>query len=45
MEQRNVGLGPLPGNEPEYGVKQPAATQAFVEAWDWLVRNGLLVID
>jgi hypothetical protein len=43
MERRNVGLGPLPGKEPEYGAKQPAVTRAFVEAWDWLVRDGLLI--
>lgn len=43
MERRNVGLGPLPSKEPEYGAKQPAVTQAFVEAWDWLVREGLLI--
>ena len=40
MERRNVGLGPLPSREPEYGARQPAITQAFVEAWDWLIfRN------
>ena len=43
MERRNIGLGPLPSNEPEYGSKQPAVSRAFVEAWDWLVREGLLI--
>ena len=43
MERRNVGLGPLPSKDPEYGSKQPEVTQAFVEAWDWLVREGLLI--
>jgi hypothetical protein len=43
MERRNIGLGPLPSKEPEYGAKQPAVSQAFVEAWDWLVRDGLLI--
>ena len=43
MERRNIGLGPLPSNEPEYGVQQPAVSRAFVEAWDWLVREGLLI--
>jgi hypothetical protein len=43
MERRNIGLGPLPSKEPEYGARQPAVTQAFVEAWDWLVREGLLI--
>jgi TIR domain len=43
MERRNIGLGPLPSKEPEYGAKQPAVTQAFIEAWDWLVREGLLI--
>jgi hypothetical protein len=42
-ERRNIGLGPLPSNEPEYGAKQSAVSQAFVEAWDWLVRDGLLI--
>jgi hypothetical protein len=43
MERRNIGLGPLPSNEPEYGAKQSAVSRAFVEAWDWLVREGLLI--
>jgi hypothetical protein len=43
MERRNIGLGPLPSNEPEYGAKQPAVSRAFVEAWDWLVREDLLI--
>src|SRR6267378_4012966 len=43
MERRNIGLGPLPSKDPEYGAKQPQVTQAFVEAWDWLVREGLLI--
>lgn len=43
MERRNIGLGPLPSKEPEYGAEQPAVSRAFVEAWDWLVREGLLI--
>jgi hypothetical protein len=43
MERRNLGLGPLPSKDPEYGAKQPQVTTAFVEAWDWLVREGLLI--
>lgn len=43
MQRRNVGLGPLPSKDPEYGSKQPEVTQAFVEAWDSLVREGLLI--
>jgi hypothetical protein len=42
MERRNIGLGPLPDNKPEYGARQPEVTQAFSEAWDWLVGEGLL---
>jgi hypothetical protein len=42
MERRNIGLGPLPDNKPEYGARQPEVTQAFLEAWDWLVGDGLL---
>jgi hypothetical protein len=43
MERRNVGLGPLPGNEPEYGARQPEVTQAMREAWNWLEREGHLM--
>jgi hypothetical protein len=43
LERRNVGLGPLPDKEPEYGTRQPEVTQAMVEAWNWLEREGLLI--
>jgi hypothetical protein len=42
LENRNVGLGPLP-KEPEYGTKQPEVTHAVMEAWNWLEREGLLI--
>lgn len=42
LENRNVGLGPLP-NEPEYGTRQPEVTKRMMEAWDWLERQGLLI--
>lgn len=45
LENRNVGLRPLPHKEPEYGAKQPDVTKALVEAWDWLEREGLLIRD
>lgn len=44
LENRNVGLGPLP-KEPEYGSRQPAVTRAMMEAWNWLEREGLLIRD
>jgi hypothetical protein len=43
MERRNIGLGPLPGKEPEYGDKQPDVTRRTLEAWNWLERQGLLM--
>jgi hypothetical protein len=43
MERRNIGLGPLPGNEPEYGARQPEVTRAMREAWNWLEREGHLM--
>jgi hypothetical protein len=44
LENRNVGLGPLP-DSPEYGARQPEVTQAVMEAWNWLEREGLLIRD
>src|SRR5216684_6578052 len=45
LENRNVGLGPLPHKEPEYGAKQPQVIQALMEAWNWLEREGMLIRD
>ena len=42
LENRNVGLGPLPP-APEYAEKQPEVTRAVMEAWNWLEREGLLI--
>ena len=42
LENRNVGLGPLP-KEPEYGIHQPEVTRRMMEAWNWLERQGLLI--
>lgn len=42
LENRNVGLGPLP-KEPEYGVRQPEVTKRMMEAWNWLERQGVLI--
>jgi pyrimidine deaminase RibD-like protein len=42
LENRNVGLGPLP-KEPEYGIRQPEVTKRIMEAWSWLERQGLLI--
>src|SRR6266576_4642812 len=42
LENRNVGLGPLP-KEPEYGIHQPVVTERIMEAWNWLERQGLLI--
>jgi len=42
LENRNVGLGPLP-KEPEYGNRQPEVTRRMMEAWNWLERQGLLI--
>ena len=44
LENRNVGLGPLPLT-PEYGASQPAVTRRVMEAWNWLERQGLLIAD
>ena len=43
LENRNVGLGPLPHNEPEYSARQPEVTKAMMEAWNWLEREGMLI--
>jgi hypothetical protein len=43
MERRNVGMGPLPGNEPEYGADQPKVSMAFREAWNWLEKESYLL--
>ena len=43
MEHRNVMIGPLPGNGPEYGTRQPEVSQALREAWNWLEREGHLM--
>jgi hypothetical protein len=45
LENRNVGLGPLPRKEPEYGARQPGVTRAILEAWNWLEREGMLMRD
>ncbi|HEX4769884.1 MAG TPA: hypothetical protein VH351_03570 [Bryobacteraceae bacterium] len=42
LENRNVGLGPLP-SEPEYGTRQPEVTERMMEAWNLLEREGLLI--
>src|ERR1022692_2756592 len=42
LENRNVGLGPLP-KEPEYGPRQPDVTKRMMESWNWLERQGLLI--
>ena len=44
LENRNVGLGPLP-KEPEYGIRQPEVTKRMMEAWNWLERQGVLIRD
>ena len=44
LENRNVGLGPLP-KEPEYGARQSEVTRRVMEAWNWLERQGLLIPD
>jgi hypothetical protein len=43
MERRNMGLGPMPGNEPEYGTRQPEVSQALREAWNWLEKEVYLM--
>lgn len=45
MERKNIGLGPVPGNEPEYGDRQPEVTRRTLEAWNWLERRGLLMLN
>jgi hypothetical protein len=45
LENRNVGLGPLPHKEPEYGRKQHEVIGALMEAWNWLEREGMLIRD
>jgi hypothetical protein len=42
LENQDVGLGTLP-EEPEYGARQPEVTQAMMEAWNWLEREGMLI--
>ncbi len=42
LENRNVGLGPLP-KEAEYGIRQPEVTKRMMEAWNWLERQGVLI--
>ena len=42
LENHNVGLGPLP-KETEYGSRQPEVTQAMLEGFNWLVREGHLI--
>lgn len=43
MEHRNVMIGPLPGNEPEYGARQPEVSRVVREAWNWLEKEGHLM--
>jgi TIR domain len=43
VENRNVGLGPLPRTEPEYGTRTPEVIRAVLEAWNWLEREGLII--
>lgn len=45
LEGRNVGLGPLPQKQPEYGPKQPEVIRAALKAWNWLEREGILIRD
>ena len=42
LENRNVGLGPLPP-APEYRDRQPEVTGAVMEAWDWLQQESMLM--
>ena len=42
VEGRNMGLA-ASNMKPEYGEKQPAASEALEEAWNWLVNEGLLM--
>jgi hypothetical protein len=43
IEHRNVYIGSLPGNGPEYGTRQPEVSQALREAWNWLEKEGYLM--
>ncbi len=45
LENRNVGLGQLPRQEPEYGARQSEVIGALIEAWNWLEREGMLIHD
>jgi len=45
MENRNVGLGPLPFKELEYRARQPEIIRALLEAWNWLECEGMLMRD
>jgi hypothetical protein len=45
LENRNVGLGPPPHKEPEYGARQSEVNAALLEAWNWLERDGILIRD
>jgi hypothetical protein len=42
LENHQVGLGPMP-KETEYGTRQPEVTQAMMEAFNWLEREGHLI--
>jgi predicted nucleotide-binding protein len=42
--QEARGCGPL-RTEPEYGTKQPEVNRALMEAWSWLVQEGILMRD
>jgi hypothetical protein len=42
VEGRNMGLG-ISNAKPEYGAKQPAASEALEEAWNWLVSERMLM--
>lgn len=41
----NMFLGLTLLKEPEYGARQSEVTRAVMEAWDWLVRNGMVIED
>jgi hypothetical protein len=43
MEHRNAYIGPLTGNGPEYGARQPDVSRALREAWNWLEKEGHLM--
>lgn len=43
IEHRNVMIGPLPGNGPEYDARQAEVSQALREAWNWLEKEGYLM--